>query len=207
MMAAIMMKIERIPAAISTTERRSNCHYHNNASLTFYTCHPIYRRWQNHLSTSMENQGRIALHKCNWHLIAWELSASHLSLVLSTPTTVIMRDCHRSPSTIQFLSQSQPNVGLGLLLCSDSTQLPHYHQTYKGVVHLCWLVAGSHNMSEQEMRLLLHQHLLPKMSYTLHGNLFTVQQCSKLNSVIQATFLPGLGLNRHFPSVVLTMVH
>ena len=142
----------------------------------------------------------------NWHLIAWELSARHLSLVCSTPTTLIMRDCHCSLSTIQVLSQSQPNVGLGFCLCPDGNQLPHYRQTYKGVVHLCRLVVGSHNMSEQEMRLLLHQRLLPKMSYSLHGNLFTVQQCSKLNSIIQAPFLPGLGLNRHFPSAVLTMV-
>ena len=42
---------------ISTTERRSNHFYHNNASLTSLTCHLIYRRQQNHLSTSMEKQG------------------------------------------------------------------------------------------------------------------------------------------------------
>ena len=76
----------------------------------------------------------------------------------------------------------------------------------QGGCTLMLVSCGLPYMSEQEMCLLLHQRLLPKMSYTLHGNLFTVQQCSKLNSIIQAPFLPGLGLNRHFPSAVLTMV-
>ena len=111
-------------------------------------------------------------------------------------------DCHGSPSAIPFLCPDQPNVGLGFYLCSSGNQLPQYTHTYAGILQLCLSVASAH-LTEAEMRLLLRQRLLPKLSYALHGSSFTDKQCLRLNTVIRNTFLPGLRLNRHFPAAVL----
>ena len=93
-------------------------------------------------------------------------------------------------------------MGLGFHLCPDGNQLPQFTQVYNGITRLCRAVAGAH-LKEHEMRQLLTQRLLPKLSYALHGTSFTPRQCSKLDSVIRGAFLPGLRLNRHFPSAVL----
>ena len=79
----------------------------------------------------------ISLHKCNWHLIAWELDSGHLMLMCSTTTALVVRDCHDSQSMVHFLSPDQPNAVLGFHICSNGNQLPHYHHTYNKVVHLC----------------------------------------------------------------------
>jgi hypothetical protein len=60
--------------------------------------------------------GLIALHKCNWHLIAWELQSGHLTLAHSYSVPLVMMDCHGSMSTIPYLRPDQPNVGLGFRL-------------------------------------------------------------------------------------------
>jgi hypothetical protein len=94
--------------------------------------------------------GLIALHKCNWHLLAWELKSCHLSLVQSTSKNLVMTDCHGSPSTIPFLHPDQPNVGLGFHLCPSGSQLPQYTHTYDGIRWLCLLVASAH-LTKSEM--------------------------------------------------------
>ena len=146
--------------------------------------------------------GLIALHKCNWHLIAWELVAGHLSLIQSPPTTLVMRDYHGSHSTIQYLPPSQPNVGLGFHLCPNGDQGPHYRSVRDALASICRTVSTAH-LREHELHLLLRQRLIPKLSYALHGSSFTEQQCDRLNSLLRASFLPGLRLNRNFPSAVL----
>ena len=146
--------------------------------------------------------GLIALHKCNWHLLTWEMKSGHLSLRRSTNESLVMTDCHGSPSAIPFLHPDQPNVGLGFHICPSGSQLPQYSHTYAGVLKLCHSVASAH-LAESEMHLLLRQRLLPKLSYALHGSSFTAVQCSRLNSILRSTFLPGMRLNRHFPAAVL----
>ncbi len=68
--------------------------------------------------------GLIALHKCNWHLMAWELQSGHLTLTRSCPAPLEMMDCHVSTSIIPYLRPDQPNVGMGFRLCPSGNQLP-----------------------------------------------------------------------------------
>ena len=146
--------------------------------------------------------GLIALHKCNWHLIAWEAISGHLNMVQSTDETLVMQDCHGTLSNIQFLSPDQPNIGLGFHLCPDGSQNPHYQHMHDGVVQMCRSAAGAH-LTASDMYLLLRQRIIPKLSYALHGSSFSDSQCSRINTLLRSAFLPGMRLNRHFPSAVL----
>ena len=146
--------------------------------------------------------GLIALHKCNWQLLAWEQKSGHLSLVTTAPDPLTMRDCHGSATTITFLPPDLPNVGLGFHLCPNGDQRPQFATLLAAINRLCRSVAGA-NLSENETRTLLQQRLIPKLSYALHGSSFSEQQCHKLNSVIRSSLLPGMRFNRHFPSAIL----
>lgn len=146
--------------------------------------------------------GLIALHKCNWHLMAWEISSGHLTLAQTSPTPLLMADCHGSVSTIQFLSPNQPNIGLGFHLCPNGDQTPHFNSLLDSVRRICCSAASAH-LDEHETRILLRQRLIPKITYALHGSSFSEKQCNMVNSVIRMSFLPGLRLNRHFPSAIL----
>ena len=131
--------------------------------------------------------GLIALHKCNWHLIAWEYLAGHLTMVTSTSEQIIMHDCHGSLSCIMFLPPDQPNVGLSFRLCPNGDQLPHFTHLWDAVQRVCRSASSAH-LNKSETRLHLWQCLLPKISYALHGTSFSTKQCSQINSVIWFLF-------------------
>ena len=145
--------------------------------------------------------GLIALHKCNWHLMAWEMTSGHLSLLCDPHTPLIMRDCHGTPSTIQFLPPHLPNVGLGFRLCLTGDQRPHFTFLYDSIAKLCCSISNAH-LTEHEMTLVLRQRLIPKLSYALHGSTFSESHCNRLSTLLRS-LLPCLRLNRHFPSAVL----
>lgn len=146
--------------------------------------------------------GLIALHKCNWQLIAWELQAGHLKLVQATDERVVLDDGNGSFAVIDFLPPHQPNVGLGYRICPDGSQKHHFDATLDAVAQLCRSTKGAY-LTEAEARQLLHQRLLPKITYALHATSFSEAECNKINSEIRSTFLPLTRLNRHFPSAVL----
>jgi hypothetical protein len=146
--------------------------------------------------------GLIALHKCNWTLIAWEFIQGKLSLVHSTTERLVMSDGHSTYSTIDFLTPDQPNVGLGFRICPTGSQEHHFQATLKALNTLCHTCSGAH-LTEAETRQLIRQRLHPKMVYALHGSSFSRVQCYKMNSIVRSTLLPRLRLNRHFPNVLL----
>ncbi len=71
--------------------------------------------------------GLIALHKCNWQLIAWDSSSGYMKLRTDPGTVLILRNNNLTPTIITFLPPHHPNVGLGFLLCPDGNQLPQFH--------------------------------------------------------------------------------
>ena len=146
--------------------------------------------------------GQLALHKCNWTLIAWELIQGRLQLVLSTTERLIMADGNGSFATIEFLPPDQPNVGLGYRICPNGSQLTHYEATLLALTTLCRKCMSSH-LTEAETRQLLRQRLRPKLVYAIHLSSFTQAQCGKMNSVIRSTLLPRLHFNRHYPTALL----
>ncbi len=150
--------------------------------------------------------GLIALHKCNWQLIAWENHNGVLRLVTSTDETLVMADGKGASATIDFLPPNQPNIGLGYRLCPDGSQTHHFQAIQKAVTAFCHKAMGAH-LTESETRQLLTQRLVPKVSYALHASSFTTMECNTINSTIRKTFLPLLRLNRHFPGAVLYGPH
>jgi hypothetical protein len=93
--------------------------------------------------------GQLALHKCNWTLIAWEFLQGKLRMVSSTTKQLIMADGNGSFATIDFLSPDQLNVGLGYRICPNGSQLPHYEATLVAITALCQKCMSSH-LTENE---------------------------------------------------------
>ncbi|KAL3762232.1 hypothetical protein ACHAWU_004770 [Discostella pseudostelligera] len=146
--------------------------------------------------------GLIALHKCNWQLIAWEMVSGHLRMVTTTSERLIMEDGKGAYAIIDFLPPDHPNVGLGFRICPDGNTSHHFTATKTAIERLCWGASGTH-LTESEMRQLLHQRLLPKLKYALHATSFTTKECNTINTMIRGTIVPALRLNRHFPNAVL----
>jgi hypothetical protein len=146
--------------------------------------------------------GLIALHKCNWTLIAWEVINGRCHMIASTTERLIMEDGHGTYSVIEFLPPDQPNVGLGYRICPNGSQSAHFTATRLALETVCRMGMGAH-LSEAETRQLLRQRLLPKMAYALNASSFTKTQCYKLNSTIRGTLVPKLRLNRNTPHEVL----
>lgn len=150
--------------------------------------------------------GLIALHKCNWQLIAWEHQAGRLHLVHSTQERLVLDDGNGCSSVIDFLPPNQPNVGLGYRLCPDGSQKHHFAVVLDAVKTLCCSAKGTY-LTENEARQLLTQRLIPKISYALHASSFSEKNCGQINTIIRQSFLPLIRLNRNFPSTVLYGPH
>jgi hypothetical protein len=116
--------------------------------------------------------GLVALHKCNWQLIAWETNSGRLKMVTTTTEVLQMDDGKGSSATIDFIPPDQPNVGLGYRLCPDGSQTHHFQATLEAITTLCQKASGAY-LKEDEARQLLHQRLIPKLTYTLFALSFT----------------------------------
>jgi hypothetical protein len=88
--------------------------------------------------------GLIALHKCNWQLIAWELKAGHLKMIHSTEDQLVMGDGNGSFATINFLPPNQPNVGLGYRICPNGDQSHHFKAMKEVISQLCKQTSGAY---------------------------------------------------------------
>ena len=146
--------------------------------------------------------GLLAYHKCNWQMIAWDSASGYMDMVQTTTQNIVIHDGRGAMSSIDFLPPSEPNVGLGFRLCPDANQDPHFQHVLTGIRTMC-AGLGSAHLTEYEIRQLLTQRLLPKLTYALHLSSFTVRQCSQIDTVIRQKIIPRLRLNRHFPSAVL----
>ena len=108
--------------------------------------------------------GDIALHKCSWQMIAWELVKGRLELVTSTDKRLIMEDGHGAFSIIEFLGPDHPNVGLGYRLCPSGSQKPQFENTLQTITKIYQAASGA-TLSEREARQALEQRLIPKIAY------------------------------------------
>ena len=146
--------------------------------------------------------GLLAYHKCNWQLIAWGSESGYMDMITSTDRNIYICDGKGATSKIDYLSPSEPNVGLGFRLCPDANQEPQFQHVLGGICTLCSGLGSAH-LTEHETRQLLTQRLIPKLAYALHLSSFSAAQCSKIDTVICQAILPRLRLNRHFPLAVL----
>lgn len=146
--------------------------------------------------------GLLAYHKCNWQLIAWRSDSGHMEMINHVEHTIQIEDGKGATATIEYLPPSEPNVGLGFRLCPTANQDPHFQHVLGGIRSMC-AGLGSAHLSTHEIRQLLTQRLIPKLTYALHLSSFTSKQCNQIDTVIRQNIVPRLRLNRHFPSAVL----
>lgn len=146
--------------------------------------------------------GLLAYHKCNWQLIAWSSESGYMDMVTQTDQSVVIQDGKGAASTIDFLPPKEPNVGLGYRLCPNADQDPHYQSVILGIRKMC-AGLGSAHLTEHEIRQLLTQRLIPKLTYALHLSSFSPSQCGQIDTIIRQKIIPRMRLNRHFPSAVL----
>ncbi|KAL7430492.1 hypothetical protein ACHAXH_001865 [Discostella pseudostelligera] len=163
------------------------------------TCEKSAQIWSNLVNIC---GGLIALHKCNWQIIAWDGSSGRMELLKDPNTVLILRNGNGTPTIIDYFPPDKPNVGLGFLLCPDGSQTPQFRNLKTAINTLCGRIESSF-LNESETRQALTQRLLPKLNYVLHTTTLNRLQCNRINSIICSTFLPRMRLNRHFPWAVL----
>ena len=146
--------------------------------------------------------GLIAHHKCFWQLLAWDEVNGYLEPRQDIDEDLILHDGKGSYHAIEYKHPHEPNIGLGFSICPDGNQLPHLNSLVTKIRDLCKAASGAY-LTEAEARLLLHQRLLPKLSYALHGTSFTRKQCGQINTLIRRSILPIMRFNRHYPGTVL----
>ncbi|NCG03282.1 MAG: hypothetical protein GWP22_07470, partial [Actinomycetales bacterium] len=146
--------------------------------------------------------GLVAMHKCNWHLVAWEMVKGKLEMVQACEDRLILKDGKGSFSVIQFLSPDEPNKGLGFRLCPNGNQAPHHEATLAAVTSLCSAVVGAY-LTPAEARKVLYERLVPKLSYALGITSLSVKQCRSYNTAIRKAFVGPMGMNSNYPSAML----
>ena len=138
----------------------------------------------------------IAFHKCKWQILAWRVINGDLKVVHSTDDVLVLQDNKGGAAVIEYLPPDQPNKGLGYYLCPDGNQNHQYKHVYDAISDICNKITGA-QLSERETRQALYQRLLPKLDYGLYASYFTKDQCIDLDKLINASFLPGLRVNRN----------
>lgn len=146
--------------------------------------------------------GLLAYHKCNWQLIAWDTESGYMDMVTTSEHPIVIHDGRGATSTIDYLPPKEPNIGLGFRLCPNANQEPHFQNVLLGIRKICAGVGPAH-LTEHEIRQLLTQRLIPKLTYALHLSSFSPSQCGQIDTIIRQTIIPRMRLNRHFPSAVL----
>jgi molybdopterin/thiamine biosynthesis adenylyltransferase len=127
--------------------------------------------------------GLIALHKCNWQIIAWDGSTGHMELLKDPKMVLILRNGNSTLTIIDYLPPDKPNVGLGFLLCPDGSQTPQFNTLKAAITSLCEKIECSF-LNASETRQALTQRLVPKLKYVLHTTTLNRLQCNKINSTM-----------------------
>ena len=102
----------------------------------------------------------------------------------------MMEDGKGAYAVIGFIASDEPNKGLGYYLCPDENQGPTHAAIMK-------------ELSEKETRQVLHQRLVPKLSYKLQLSTMTKNQCNTINTWIRQSVFPQMRLNRNMPNGVV----
>jgi hypothetical protein len=125
-----------------------------------------------------------------------------MQLRRTTTRKLQINDWTGAPTTIKYGPTVEPNIGLGYHMCPNGDQHHQHEHTYNSIKQLCNNNSAA-NLTEQEARQALTQHLVPTLHYPLHLSSFTQKQTDKINTTVRRTFLPLMRFNRHLPSAVL----
>ena len=128
--------------------------------------------------------GTLALHKTHWRLLAWRLERGELKPLNATEEVITMEDGKGAHAVIDFVAPDEPNEGLGYYLCPDGNQGPTHASILQEMEDLSNRILSA-RLLEQEARQVLHQRLVPKLSYKLQLSTMTKKQCNNINTKIK----------------------
>ncbi|KAL7544883.1 hypothetical protein ACHAWF_012867 [Thalassiosira exigua] len=146
--------------------------------------------------------GLIALHKCSWNLMAYKFHDGIPQLLEDVGETLEIKDGKGATAKIDYKRPSEPNEGLGVLLCPDGGQAPQFQEIKLKSKEVCTAAAGSY-MTEVEAHHAMNGRLAPKISYPMTLSNMDKKQCGELNTLHRRTFLPMMKLNRNTPNAVV----
>lgn len=125
-----------------------------------------------------------------------------LKLVKATEERTILEDGNGAISVIDFVAPDEPNEGLGYKMCPDGN-MKHQLQTVRECMgSLCGKVATTF-LAEREVRQVLIQRLVQKLSYPLHLTSFIKKESTSINSIIRKALLQPMHMNRHMADEVV----
>ncbi|KAL7552549.1 hypothetical protein ACHAWF_016169 [Thalassiosira exigua] len=146
--------------------------------------------------------GLIALHKCSWNLMSYEFKDGQPQLVEEIDHKLEIEDGKGATAEIEYKRPSEPNEGLGVLLCPNGSQDPQFKDIHSKSKKVCSASASSF-MTEVEAHHAMKGRLAPKISYPLTISSLDKKQCKTLNTLHRKTFLPMMKLNRNTPNAVI----
>jgi hypothetical protein len=146
----------------------------------------------------------FAFHKCMWQILFW-ISVAGEYLMASNRNikgNLWLSDSRGKRHKIKRKPATEPNPGLGFLICPTAEQKFEYEKRLKQAQDIAKRVS-TNNLPPQDAWLGLKTRALPKICYPFGLTRFTTKQLKKIGSVINNAFLHKIGFNRKTPRVLL----
>jgi len=146
----------------------------------------------------------FAFHKCMWQILFW-ISVAGEYLMASNKNikgNLWLSDSRGKRHKIKRKPATEPNPGLGFLICPTAEQKFEYEKRLKQAQDIAKRVS-TNNLPPQDAWLGLKTRALPKICYPFGLTRFTTKQLKKIGSVINNAFLHKIGFNRKTPRVLL----
>ncbi|KAL3802447.1 hypothetical protein ACHAWO_004749 [Cyclotella atomus] len=148
--------------------------------------------------------GLLAFHKCMWQILFW-ISVAGEYLMASDRNisgTLWLSDSRGKHHKIKRKPATEPNPGLGFLLCPTAEQKFEYEKRLGQAQDIAKRVSTC-TLTQRDAFLALKTRVLPKICYPFGLTRFTKKQLKKIGSTINNVFLQRIGFNRKTPRVVL----
>jgi hypothetical protein len=148
--------------------------------------------------------GLLAFHKCMWQILFW-ISVAGEYLMASDWNingSLWLQDSRGKQHKIRRKPATEPNPGLGFLLCPTADQKFEYEKRLGQAQDIAKKVSTC-TLPQKDAYLALKTRVLPKICYPFGLTRFTRKQLKKIGSTINNVFLQWIGFNRKMPWVVL----
>ncbi|KAL7545458.1 hypothetical protein ACHAWF_008807 [Thalassiosira exigua] len=162
---------------------------------------------RHNVSYADDNNGHVS---ANFHslepimenLMSYKFQDGIPQLVEDVGQTLEIKDGKGATATIDYKRPSEPNEGLGVLLCPDGGQAPQFKEIKSKSKKVCSAAASSY-MTEVEAHHAMSGRLVPKNSYPMTLSNLDKKQCGELNTLHRKTFLPMMKLNCTTPNAMV----
>jgi hypothetical protein len=147
----------------------------------------------------------LAFHKSFWQLMAWRGVGGYF---LPKPRrefedlNVTIQDHRGKSSKIRYKHVNEPNEGLGVKLCPDSSQQHEFDKREQQSKTIAARVAVT-RFRVREAWIALTVNILPSVTYSFGITRFTKKQLQRIAVPLNKVMLPKLGINRNMKRIAL----